>query len=111
MHELEVEDRDGFVDAASLKGVAGPAVVVYAVLLGQSDGERHHVAQRSHLPSADLISYSEFTFKTWFLALNHDLRMRTSPSSYGSLFLCSFDLTSSLTLWQVALLYAKLYLS
>ena len=50
VRELVVEDGDGLVDVASLEGVAGPAVVVYEVLLDLMDGERHRVAQRDHLP-------------------------------------------------------------
>ena len=58
IRELVVEDRDGLVDAASLEGAAGPAVVVYDDLFDQMDGESHRVAQRYQIPSAAVILYS-----------------------------------------------------
>ena len=58
VRELVVEDRDGLVDAASLDGVAGPSVVVYAVLHDQMDRERCCAAKRYHLPSTAVILYS-----------------------------------------------------
>ena len=46
VRELVVEDGDGVVDAAALEGVAGPAVVVDAVLLDHLQGPRKRVVQR-----------------------------------------------------------------
>ena len=53
-----VEDGDGFVYGAALEGVAGPAVVMHKVLVDQVDGETRGVAQRYHIPSTAVISYS-----------------------------------------------------